>query len=41
MGFPDRVEFLAALARDRDGPLRALQEHLDRVPEHGEKWIPR
>ena len=27
-------QFLAALARDWDGPLAALQNHLDREPSH-------
>jgi DNA-binding transcriptional ArsR family regulator len=33
---PMRVaqQFLAALARDWDGPLAALQDHLDREPPH-------
>ena len=35
MSFPDRIErvaqqFLAALARDWDGPLEALKDHLGR-----------
>jgi hypothetical protein len=29
-------QFLAALARDWDGPLDALQDHLDRQAEH--RW---